>query len=158
VIARISPEGRLRAEQEQQQPLVAPVDNAVQAAPSLESRATAQPLRRTAAEEANAAAEVAALAAPAANVAPVRPGSANNADTTSDATVTSVAATSREPQQPAQSAAPSPPVAVAANVQLPAPPPENRDAAPANPVRRATSEAAQNVSVPTAPAEAEPAD
>jgi len=155
VIARISPEGRLRAEQEQQQQqAVALADNAVQAAQNLEGRANALPQRRTAAEEANAAADVAALTAQVANAAPA-PRPVRN-DEQANPAVANVAATPREPQQavlPAPPAAPArveTPATAAAPAQSTPPPRENRDAVPAS----ATREAAQSAPAAPAPAEA----
>lgn len=156
VIARISPEGRLRVEQEQQQ-AVALADNAVQAAQNLEGRTNALPQRRTAAEEANAAAYVAALAAQVASAAPA-PRPVRN-DEQANPAVANVATTPREPQQAVQPAPPAAPArvktpaAVAAPAQPTPPPRENRDAAPAG----ATREAAQSAPATPVPAEAVPA-
>jgi len=153
VIARISPEGRLRAEQEQQQ-VAALADNAVQAAQNLEGRANALPQRRTAAEEANAAADVAALTAQAANAAPA-PRPVRN-DEQANPAVANVAATPREPQQAVQPAPPAAPTrvetpaTVAAPAQPTPPPRENRGAAPAS----ATREDAQSAPATPAPVEA----
>lgn len=156
VIANISPEGRLRAEQEQQVAVPPATQNANQVAATQAQEVL--PQQRTAAEEANAAADVAAVSAQAVNVVATRVvGNANAADFTSDAAVESVAATAREPRQPA----PVVPVAIAerpepavANVQ-PATPREGREAAPTNARQGAPATVASEES-PARPAEGAP--